>query len=43
VTSDPARQQLLSIGEFGRQAGLTAKALRIYDETGLLAPADVDR
>jgi DNA-binding transcriptional MerR regulator len=42
VTSDPARQQLLSIGEFGRQAGLTAKALRIYDETGLLAPADVD-
>jgi DNA-binding transcriptional MerR regulator len=41
VTPDPARQ-LLAIGEFGRQAGLTAKALRIYDETGLLRPADVD-
>jgi DNA-binding transcriptional MerR regulator len=41
VTREPARQ-LLSIGEFGRQAGLTAKALRIYDETGLLRPADVD-
>ena len=41
MTREPARQ-LLSIGEFGRQAGLTAKALRIYDETGLLRPADVD-
>jgi DNA-binding transcriptional MerR regulator len=41
VTPDPARQ-LLTTGEFGRQAGLTAKALRIYAETGLLRPADVD-
>ena len=41
MTPDPARQ-LLTIGEFGRQARLTAKALRIYDETGLLRPADVD-
>jgi DNA-binding transcriptional MerR regulator len=41
VTPDPARQ-LLTIGEFGRQARLTAKALRIYDELGLLRPADVD-
>jgi DNA-binding transcriptional MerR regulator len=41
VTPDPARQ-LLTIGEFSRQAGLTAQALRIYAETGLLRPADVD-
>jgi DNA-binding transcriptional MerR regulator len=41
VTPDPARQ-LLTSGEFGRQARLTAKALRIYDEIGLLRPADVD-
>jgi DNA-binding transcriptional MerR regulator len=34
--------QLLTIGEFQRQTGLTAKALRIYDETGLLRPAEVD-
>jgi DNA-binding transcriptional MerR regulator len=41
VTPDPARQ-LLTIGEFARQTRLTAKALRIYDEIGLLRPADVD-
>jgi DNA-binding transcriptional MerR regulator len=41
VTPDPARR-LLAIGEFARQARLTAKALRIYDEIGLLRPADVD-
>ena len=41
MTRDPARP-LLATGEFGRQAGLTAKALRIYAETGLLRPADVD-
>ncbi|XVV17406.1 MerR family transcriptional regulator [Actinoplanes sp. CA-131856] len=33
---------LLTIGGFARQAGLTAKALRLYDETGLLRPAAVD-
>ncbi|MDQ2876550.1 MAG: MerR family DNA-binding transcriptional regulator, partial [Actinomycetota bacterium] len=41
MTPDPA-QQLLTIGEFARQARLTAKALRIYDEIGLLRPAGVD-
>lgn len=33
---------LLTIGEFGRQTRLTAKALRLYDEIGLLRPAKVD-
>jgi DNA-binding transcriptional MerR regulator len=35
-------RQLLSIGEFAYQARLTPKALRIYDETGLLRPTEVD-
>jgi protein phosphatase len=34
--------KLLTIGEFARQAGLSQKALRLYDELGLLAPARVD-
>ena len=38
---DPARQSLTS-GEFARQTMLSPKALRIYDETGLLRPDDVD-
>jgi serine/threonine protein phosphatase PrpC len=33
---------LLTIGAFGRAAGLTPKALRLYDELGLLHPAAVD-
>lgn len=33
---------LLTIGAFARAAGLTAKALRLYDELGVLAPAAVD-
>ncbi|MGZ0145653.1 Clp protease N-terminal domain-containing protein [Kribbella sp. WER1] len=33
---------MLSIGEFARATGLTAKALRLYDELGLLTPAAVD-
>jgi serine/threonine protein phosphatase PrpC len=33
---------LLTIGRFAREAGLTPKALRLYDEQGLLAPAAVD-
>ncbi|MFG1927853.1 MerR family transcriptional regulator [Cryptosporangium sp. NPDC048952] len=33
---------LYTIGEFARAAGLTAKALRLYDESGLLPPAAVD-
>ncbi len=39
---DQDAARLLSIGEFARQTGLTAKALRIYDEIGLLPPIDVD-
>ena len=34
---------LLSIGRFARLSGLSVGALRHYDETGLLAPAEVDR
>jgi DNA-binding transcriptional MerR regulator len=41
VTPEPARQQL-TIGEFSRLTRLTAKALRIYDNNGLLRPAAVD-
>ncbi|RKN46503.1 MerR family transcriptional regulator [Micromonospora endolithica] len=33
---------LLTIGAFARAAGLTPKALRLYDGTGLLPPAAVD-
>jgi DNA-binding transcriptional MerR regulator len=32
----------LSIGEFGRRSRLSAKALRLYDELGLVVPASVD-
>ncbi|MDT7547398.1 MAG: MerR family transcriptional regulator, thiopeptide resistance regulator [Actinomycetota bacterium] len=35
-------QRLLTIGEFARASGLTAKALRHYDAVGLLTPALVD-
>ena len=34
---------LLSIGRFARLSGLSVGALRHYDETSLLAPAEVDR
>jgi DNA-binding transcriptional MerR regulator len=34
--------QLMSIGRFARLTGLTVKALRHYDELGLLRPAAVD-
>jgi DNA-binding transcriptional MerR regulator len=33
---------LLSIGEFARRSRLSPKALRLYDELGLLPPACVD-
>jgi DNA-binding transcriptional MerR regulator len=32
----------LTISEFGRRAGLSIKALRLYDMSGLLPPARVD-
>jgi len=35
-------ERLLTIGQFARACGLTAKALRHYDATGLLPPAFVD-
>jgi DNA-binding transcriptional MerR regulator len=34
--------QLMTIGRFSRLTGLTVKALRHYDELGLLRPAEVD-
>jgi DNA-binding transcriptional MerR regulator len=37
-----ANDEFLSIGRFAQLAGLTAKALRHYDELGLLRPAYVD-
>jgi DNA-binding transcriptional MerR regulator len=37
-----SRQQRLTIGEFGRQTQLSAKALRIYDAIDLLRPAGID-
>ena len=37
-----AKDELLSIGRFAQLVGLTAKALRHYDELGLLRPARVD-
>jgi DNA-binding transcriptional MerR regulator len=33
---------LVSIGEFARLSRLSSKALRLYDELGLLVPAEVD-
>ena len=34
--------ELISSGEFARRSRLSAKALRIYDEIGLLRPLCVD-
>lgn len=33
---------LWTIGDFARESGLTPKALRLYDDLGLLRPAEVD-
>ena len=33
---------MMTIGQFAQSTGLSAKALRLYDEMGLLTPADVD-
>ncbi|MDP9868466.1 MULTISPECIES: MerR family transcriptional regulator [Streptosporangium] len=35
-------RELLTIGAFARAARLSPKALRLYDELGLLLPAAVD-
>ena len=37
-----ATDQLMTIGAFARQSRLSLKALRLYDELGLLRPAAVD-
>jgi DNA-binding transcriptional MerR regulator len=42
VASDPGRI-LLPIGRFAKLTQLTVKALRLYDQLGLLQPARVDR
>jgi DNA-binding transcriptional MerR regulator len=43
VTEDEAvHDELLTIGMFAARARLSAKALRLYDRLGLLAPAHVD-
>lgn len=42
MTPQDPTDRLLTIGEFGRLARLTTKALRIYDDVGLLRPATVD-
>jgi len=34
--------RLMGIGDFARACGLTPKALRLYDDLGLLPPAEVD-
>jgi DNA-binding transcriptional MerR regulator len=36
------RATAMTIGEFGRRSGLSIKALRLYDMSGLLPPAEVD-
>lgn len=43
VTPTDPSSDLLAIGDFARLARLTTKALRIYDEAGLLRPVEVDR
>jgi serine/threonine protein phosphatase PrpC len=42
LTGDEDDAVHLTIGDFGRAAGLSAKALRLYDDLGLLRPAEVD-
>jgi PPM family protein phosphatase len=37
-----ARVELMTSGAFARASGLSRKALRLYDELGLLCPAEVD-
>ncbi len=42
TSTDRDREDLLTIGDFARAAGLTPKALRLYDDLGLLRPVEVD-
>jgi DNA-binding transcriptional MerR regulator len=42
VNEEPGTVDEMSIGEFARRSRLSPKALRMYDELGLLAPARVD-
>jgi DNA-binding transcriptional MerR regulator len=39
---EEAAMELVSIGDFARVSGLSPRALRLYDELGLLIPARVD-
>ena len=36
------KETLLSIGDFSKVTGVSIKALRYYDEAGILTPAFVD-
>jgi DNA-binding transcriptional MerR regulator len=38
-----SESELLSIGRFARLTGLSIRALRHYDEVGLLTPAEVSQ
>ncbi|RBO86615.1 DNA polymerase III subunit beta family protein [Nocardia puris] len=38
----PNSEELITIGALARASGLTASALRFYDDCGLLVPAEVD-
>lgn len=42
VPAAAKRDRLLSIGAFARRSRLSIKALRLYDRSGLLMPADVN-
>ncbi|MEV4413351.1 MerR family transcriptional regulator [Catellatospora sp. NPDC049609] len=42
MASQDTRRSALTISEFGRRSGLSLKALRLYDVSGLLPPAEVD-
>jgi len=43
MTGSVGALQEVSIGEFGRRSRLSIKALRLYDELGVLVPARVDQ
>lgn len=42
MSSRDTRREALTISEFARRSGLSHKALRLYDLSGLLPPAEVD-